>query len=189
MSSQQGAPSLVAKLEAAASAYQDAQVIPHCGVCAKPCCRLDSLVLELNWKQVKVFWRLEESRAAFDQRLSAGQGPEEIRAANGLYYAHQKPCPAYDLTARTCTVYGQDIKPAGCSDFPVYADGDSLTVDLRCEAVDLGALLGWVADAVGPRFRVVHSADEAFPFLVEVSLRRAAAGAGSSRRPRKPSRK
>ncbi|MBS1144869.1 MAG: hypothetical protein H6R14_2275 [Proteobacteria bacterium] len=189
MSSKRGAPSLVAKLEAAASAYQDAQVIPHCSVCAKPCCRLDALVLELNWKQVKVFWHLDESRATFDQRLSAGQGPTEIRAGNGLYYAHQKACPAYDMTARTCKVYGQAIKPAGCSDFPVYADGDSLTVDLRCEAVDMGVLLEWVADAVGPEFRVVHSADAEFPFLVAVSLRRAAGGAGGSKRPKKPGRK
>src|SRR5574343_1101734 len=123
--------SLVATLAEAAAAYQEAHVIPHCGVCQAPCCALTSLVLELSWKQVKVLWRIDEARAAFDQRLAAGQGPTEIRAGNGLYYAHQKPCPAYDLTARTCRVYDQPVKPAGCSDFPVYADGDSITADLR----------------------------------------------------------
>ena len=68
--------------------YQRAHVIQHCAVCANPCCRLDRLVLELNWKQVKVFWQLDEARAAFDRRLAL-KGPEEIRAADGLYFAHR----------------------------------------------------------------------------------------------------
>ncbi|MGE5470187.1 MAG: YkgJ family cysteine cluster protein [Bacteroidota bacterium] len=175
---------LANELAAAAAAYQAAAVVPHCTRCTKPCCRLDVLVLELEWKQLKSFWRLEESRPAFDRRLSAGQGPEEIRAGNGLYYIHSKPCPAYDETRGSCRVYDQELKPAGCSDFPVYEDGGSIVADLRCEAVDLAALVAWVARAVGPEFRVVHSADGEFPFLVTLSLRkvsaRAAPGKGRS---------
>lgn len=178
MSNQDSRRSLARELAAAAAAYQVAAVIPHCSVCAKPCCRLDALVLELEWKQIKTFWKLGESRNTFDKRLATGSGPEEIRAGNGLYYVHSKPCPAYDLAGRSCTIYGQDIKPAGCSDFPVYEDLGSVIADLRCEAVSLAALVAWLARAVGPEFRIVQSADAEFPFLVTLSAKR-----GSSRRP------
>jgi len=164
--------SLADALRTAAASYQEAQVIPHCSVCANPCCRLDQLVLELNWRQVKVFWRLEESRGAFDKRLSAGQGPAEIRAGNGLYYAHRKACPAYDEAGHGCRVYDQAIKPAGCSDFPVYEDGDCVTADLRCEAVDLDGLTAWMAQAVGPEYRIVQTPDRDFPFMVALSVKR-----------------
>ena len=164
---------LAKELADAAAAYQSERVIPHCAQCAKPCCKLESLVLELEWKQLKSFWQLAESRPAFDRRLAAGQGPEEIRAGNGLYYIHHKACPAYDEAQGSCRVYGQAIKPAGCSDFPVYEDGGSLVADLRCEAVDLKALVAWIARAVGPAYRVVQSADEEFPFIVTLSLKRA----------------
>lgn len=162
-------------LAAAADAFQRATVIPHCPTCAKPCCKLDVLVLELEWKQVKSFWRIEESRTAFDQRLAAGRGPEEIRAGNDLYYAHSKPCPAYDEAGRGCTVYGQAIKPAGCTDFPVYENEGSVTADLRCEAVDIDALAAEIARRVGPGFRVVRSADRDFPFLVTLAVKAAGA--------------
>jgi len=165
---------LAKELATAAAAYQVAAVIPHCPECAKPCCRLDALVLELEWKQLKSFWRLDESRAAFDRRLASGQGPEEIRAGNGLYYIHRKPCPAYDGAAGGCRVYDQDLKPAGCSDFPVYEDGEVVVADLRCEAVDLEALKAWLARALGPEFRIVANPDPEFPFLVALSPRRAA---------------
>jgi Fe-S-cluster containining protein len=170
-------------LQKAAASYQDARVIPHCTACANPCCRLDSLVLELEWKQVKVLWRIEESRAAFDRQLAAGKGPQEIREGNGLYYAHSKPCPAYDETQGSCRVYGQALKPAGCSDFPVYDDGDRLIADLRCEAVDLDVLIDWIAQAIGPEFRIVRSGDRDFPFLVSLSVRRENARP-KSRKPR-----
>lgn len=172
MSSPTSRQSLAANLQAAADAYQRAHVIEHCTVCAKPCCRLDTLVLELNWKQVKVFWQLDESRAAFDRRLASGKGPEEIRAADGLYFAHQKACPAYDEARHCCRVYYQAIKPAGCSDFPVYGDGNALIADLRCEAVDIDELAAWVARALGPEFRVAQSADRDFPFLITLSVKR-----------------
>ena len=160
------------ELAAVAAAYQAAAVIPHCAQCTKPCCRLDPLVLELEWKQLKGIWQLEESRNAFDRRLAAGKGPEEIRAGNGLYYAHRKVCPAYDEAQHSCRVYGQALKPSGCSDFPVYVDQDCVIADLRCEAVNLEALAAWIARSVGPEFRIVQTADEEFPFLVTLSVRR-----------------
>jgi hypothetical protein len=172
MSASESRQRLAQRLEEAAAAYQAAHVVQHCSVCTKPCCRLDTLVLELNWKQVKVFWRLDEARAAFDRRLSSGKGPEEIRAGNGLYYAHSKPCPAYDEAGHSCRVYDQAIKPAGCTDFPVYGDGDCIIADLRCEAVDIEALAAWITRAAGPEFRIVRSADKDFPFLVSLTARR-----------------
>lgn len=154
------------------AAYQAADVIPYCPVCAKPCCKLDKLVLELEWKQVKVLWKLDESRSAFDRRLAAGRGPQEIRAADGLYFAHQKPCPAYDDAAHNCRIYGQDLKPVGCSDFPVYEDDGVVVADLRCEAVDLAALVARLGEALGPEWQVVQTPDRDFPFLVTLSVRR-----------------
>lgn len=179
MSGRGGRRHLAQSLAETAEAYQRAVVIPHCSRCSKPCCRLDPLVLELEWFQLKGLWRVEESRRAFDKRLVAGDGPAEIRAAEGLYFAHGKVCPAYDEAGRSCRVYGQDLKPAGCSDFPVYEDGGAIVADLRCEAVDLAALAVRVADALGPGYRVVQSPDPDFPFLVTLMVQRVAAkGAG-----------
>lgn len=175
---------LAGELSAAAAAYQEAEVIPHCPNCAEPCCRLNKLVLELTWKQVRVFWQLDEARKAFDHRLATGQGPTEIRAANGLYYAHGKACPAYD-EAGSCRVYGQEIKPPGCSDFPVYEDGGAVMADLRCEAVDLAALASRLARAAGPGARIVQSADAEFPFLVTLSVKRVSGRGSARKRPRK----
>ncbi|MCK9284840.1 MAG: hypothetical protein M0P39_11215 [Rhodocyclaceae bacterium] len=163
---------LAAPLLAAAATYQDAAVIPHCARCAKPCCRLDSLVLELDWTELKALWRIRVSRAVFDQRLAAGTGPKEIRAANGLYFGHRKVCPAYAETQRTCRVYDQNVKPPGCSDFPVYEDGGDIVADLRCEAVDLAALKACIARALGPGYRITQSADAQFPFIVTLSAAR-----------------
>jgi hypothetical protein len=175
---------LATELAAAAAAYQVAAIIPHCPECSKPCCRLDPLVLELEWKQLKSFWRLEESRPAFDRRLAAGNGPEEIRAGNGLYYAHGKTCPAYDQTGHSCQVYGQPLKPAGCTDFPVYEDAGCVIADPRCEAVDRAALTAWLARAVGPEFRIVQSADAEFPFMVTLSAKRVSGTARGGQRRR-----
>lgn len=183
MSAQGFRQRLAEELHAAATSYQDAHVIHHCTRCTAPCCRLDSHVLELNWKQVKVFWRLEESHAAFDRRLSSGKGPEEIRAGNGLYYIHGKACPAYDEAGRSCRVYDRELKPVGCTDYPVYEDGDRVIADLRCEAVDIDVLSAWIARAVGPEFRIVRSADKDFPFLVTLSVRRCGKKRKSGARP------
>jgi len=184
MSSRESRRLLAKELAAAAAAYQLAVVIPHCAVCSKPCCRLDPLVLELDWKQLKTIWRIEESRSSFDRKLCAGKGPEEIRAADGLYFAHGKVCPAYDAAVHSCQVYGQEVKPVGCSDFPVYEDGSTVVADLRCEAVDLDALIAWLTRAVGPEFRIAHSANEEFPFLVTLTVRRVAGTATVGKRQR-----
>lgn len=162
---------LATELAAAAAAYQASAVIPHCTKCAKPCCKLDVLVLEMEWKQVKTLWKISEARAAFDRRLSSGAGPVEIRESEGLYFIHSKPCPAYDEGAGSCRIYGQELKPVGCSDFPVYEDSGSIMADLRCEAVDIEALTAWIARTLGPEVRIVRSADREFPFLVTLSVR------------------
>lgn len=159
-------------LAAAAAAYQRAVVIPHCARCTRPCCRLDPLVLELEWRQLKPLWKIEESRRAFDQRLAAGNGPQEIRAADGLYFVHGKTCPAYDEAQRNCRIYDQSLKPQGCTDFPVYLDWDCLVADLRCEAVKLDELVAAVARTLGPEYRIVQTADKDFPFMVTLALRR-----------------
>jgi Fe-S-cluster containining protein len=184
MSKRESRRLLAEGLAVALADYQAAVVIPHCAVCTKPCCRLDPLVLELDWKRLKALWQIEASRATFDRRLSSGKGPVEIRAGNGLYYAHRKVCPAYDEALRTCRVYDQPIKPSGCTDFPVYADRGTVIADLRCEAVDLEVLSTWIARSVGHEFRVVQSADEEFPFLVSLSVRRVARTATDSNAPR-----
>lgn len=162
---------LATELAAAAAAYQASAVIPHCTKCAKPCCKLDVLVLEMEWKQVKTLWKISEARAAFDRRLSSGAGPVEIRESEGLYFIHSKPCPAYDEGAGSCRIYGQELKPVGCSDFPVYEDSGSIMADLRCEAVDIEALSAWIARTLGPEVRIVRSADREFPFLVTLTVR------------------
>jgi Fe-S-cluster containining protein len=186
MSNRESRRLLAERLTVAAANYQIAVVIPHCAECAKPCCRLDPLVLELDWKQLKALWQLNESRTAFDRRLSSGKGPEEIRAGDGLYYAHRKVCPAYDEVHRSCRVYGRELKPLGCTDFPVYRDRGSVVADLRCEAVDLKVLTTWIARAVGQGFCIVQSADEEFPFMVSLSVRRVASTTPVSNKPRLP---
>ena len=163
--------SLATELAAAAAAYQTADVIPHCTQCAKPCCKLDALVLEMEWKQIKTLWKISDSRAVFDEQLAAGEGPQEIRESEGLYFVHSKPCPAYDQAGGSCQIYGQALKPVGCSDFPVYEDRGSIMADLRCEAVDLKALTARIARTLGPEVRIVQSADREFPFLVTLSVR------------------
>ncbi|WP_415033234.1 hypothetical protein [Azonexus sp.] len=159
-------------LAAVAAHYQATAVIPHCAVCRAPCCQLDKLVLDLEWRQVRVLWRIEEARAAFDARLDAGCGPQEIRRAEGRYYAHQKPCPAYDATRPGCRIYDQALKPVGCSDFPVYEDGGVVIADLRCEAVHADTLRQSLQQALGPQVLVRQSADPDFPFLLEFSFKR-----------------
>lgn len=158
-----------ARLAELAAAYQDAEVIPHCTRCSRPCCRLDALVLEMNWKQVRTLWRIEEARAAFDRRLAGGDGPPEIRASQGLYYIHTRPCPAYDEAGQRCQVYGQALKPPGCSDFPVYENEGEIMADLRCEAVSLPSLQTHLQAALGDDVRIRQEADAEFPFLVTLS--------------------
>ncbi|MDW7710480.1 MAG: hypothetical protein SCH98_08390 [Deferrisomatales bacterium] len=144
--------------------YQERVVLPHCGQCRRPCCGLDTLALELTWARLRGVWGLKAPRASFDRALARGEGPEEIRPQDGLYYAHGRVCPAY--RGRRCAVYGTPLKPPGCSEFPVYEDDGGLLVDLRCEAVDPGSLEGDLARALGPGYAVTRTEDPAFSFLV-----------------------
>lgn len=173
---------LARRLADEAERYQSSVVIPHCTACAKPCCKLETLVLDLEWRQVKTLWKIDEARECFDRRLASGGGPVEIRAAGGRYFVHQKPCPAYDDNLRNCRIYGQDLKPQGCSDFPVYENEGELIADLRCEAVNLASLVARLGDTLGPEFRIVQSPDREFPFLVTLSVRRASTAGAKTRR-------
>ena len=127
-------------------AFQREHVIPHCTQCSRPCCALTDVVLDLTFAEVKGLYRITSSKKDFDRAL-----PPSIRSQRGRYYAHGSPCPAFDTSAQTCGVYGTTTKPQGCSDFPVYEDGDAVTVDLRCEAVreHLPALRARLVEAAG----------------------------------------
>ena len=146
-----------AALLRAARAFEQDVVIPHCVACARPCCGLSDVVLELNFQQVQALYKIEKPKKAFDRAL-----PTSIKKQGDRYYAHGEPCPAYDLTTKPCGVYGSDLKPQECSDFPVYSDGDVVTADLRCEALRAGL------DDLRKRLRaaddsVVEERDGAFP--------------------------
>jgi Fe-S-cluster containining protein len=127
-------------------AFQREHVIPHCPRCSRPCCALTDVVLDLSFAEVKGLYRITSSKKDFDRAL-----PPSIRTQGGRYYAHGVACPAFDTTAQSCRVYGTTTKPQGCSDFPVYEDGDAVTVDLRCEAArqHLPVLRDKLTDAVG----------------------------------------
>ena len=105
-------------------AFQREHVIPHCPQCSRPCCALTDVVLDLSFAEVKGLYRITSSKKDFDRAL-----PSSIRTQGGRYYAHGSPCPAFDTTAQTCRVYATSTKPVGCSDFPVYEDGDAVTED------------------------------------------------------------
>jgi len=139
-------------------------VLPHCDRCHRPCCGLETLVLELTWARVRGLWGATGPRAEFDRALARGEGPTEIRPQDGLYYAHGRACPAY--RDRQCGVYGTPIKPPGCTDFPVYEEDGALVADLRCEAVDLPTLETDLVEALGPGWSVGRSENPEFPFLV-----------------------
>lgn len=152
-------------LRDAAAAYQRDVVVPHCPSCSAPCCLLDRVVLDLDWPQTRALYQIGSSRRAFDRAVQAGEGPPDIKEQGGRYYAHTKPCPAFDAAQKSCRVYGTPVKPSSCDDFPVYVDGDAVTADLRCEAVDVDALRRRLEQELGVDVaRVV--ADDRFPFLV-----------------------
>ena len=155
---------LLDELTHAAAAWQACHVVPHCQRCAQPCCLLGSVVLDLDWRRLRALYRVDEPQRLFDERLAAGHGPSHIRKQGGTYYAHGQPCPAYDLSTKRCSVYGTATKPPSCTDFPVYRDGDGVTADLRCEAVDLAALQRHLEAATGARLRAIP--DPEFPELV-----------------------
>jgi Fe-S-cluster containining protein len=133
-----------------AKRWEREHVIPHCAVCSKPCCKLETVVLDLEWPQVRELYKITSSKKQFDQNL-----PSYIRVQDGKYYAHGEQCPAY-VDAR-CSVY--EKRPTSCRDFPIYEDGDAITVDTRCEAIDVAE----IEKALGNVTAVV---DRDFPVLV-----------------------
>lgn len=151
-------------LARAAADWQARVVVPHCATCAQACCLLATVVLDLDWTRLRALYRIEEPQRSFDRKLAAGQGPPWIRKQGDTYYAHGEPCPAYDRSTGRCTVYGSALKPPSCTDFPVYRDGDGITADRRCEAVDLEALQAHLEKATGARLRPIP--DDDFPELV-----------------------
>lgn len=148
----------------AATSYQRDVVIPHCPTCSKPCCALDELVLELDWHQTRALYQIRTSRSEFNRAVHEGEGPEDIKESHGRYYAHGKPCRAFDVQTHHCRVYGTDKKPEGCSEFPVYRDGRVITGDLRCEAVDADALHAHLERETG--LKLERSLDAQFNFFV-----------------------
>ena len=146
-------------------AVQARWVLPHCRRCAQPCCTLETLVLEFNWRQLRLLWGIRKPRREFDARLSQGRGPEEVRTQNGLYYVHKKVCPAY--RDGRCSVYGSDLKPSGCSDFPLCVDDNGdLLADLRCEALSLDCVEAELRAQLPPGVSVRRRRHPEFPFLV-----------------------
>ncbi len=162
-------PGSVSRLRGVARGYQAEVVIPQCGGCRRPCCRLESLVIELDWPRLRALWGIEEAREAFDRRLARGEGPPEIRAEGGMYYAHGSVCPAF--RGGRCAVYDTPTKPAGCTDFPVYEDEGRLVADLRCEAVDPDEVEARLLAAFPPPARLRRRPDRRFPFLVRWTVR------------------
>jgi Fe-S-cluster containining protein len=126
------------RVQAAIHAYQQQAIIPHCVRCSRPCCALTDVVLDLSWQEAKTLYRIGSSKRTFDEGLQRGE-PAHIRKQDGRYFAHAAPCPAYREDKR-CGVYDTAAKPAGCSDFPVYVDGDVVVADRRCEALNPDAL-------------------------------------------------
>jgi len=113
-----------------------------------------------------LLWGIRTPRGEFDARLAQGGGPSEVRTQDGRYYVHGKPCPAY-RDAR-CGVYDTDLKPGGCSDFPLYVDDRGVLVaDLRCEALSLQQVEAELQLRRPPGARALRRrVNREFPFLV-----------------------
>lgn len=158
-------------LAGAAADWQARIIVPHCARCREPCCRLRTVVLELDWRRLCALYRIDEPRRAFDARLAAGTGPEHIRRQGDRYFAHGQPCPAFDQATHRCAVYGTALKPPTCTDFPIYLDGDVITADRRCEAVDVEALRLHLERAGGTPMAPEPDGD--FPELVSLVPRAA----------------
>ena len=150
---------------AVVAAIQERWILPHCPGCARPCCTLEDLVLEFTWRQLRLLWGIRKPRKEFDERLAQGKGPAEVRTQDGAYYVHKKVCPAY--RDGRCAVYDSDLKPSGCSDFPLYVDdrGD-LLADLRCEALSLERVEADLRTRLPPGVTVRQRPHPEFPFLI-----------------------
>ncbi len=152
-------------------AFQREVVLPHCPRCARPCCALTDVVLDLSFAQASALYRIGSSKPSADAAL-----PASLRRQGGRYYAHGAPCPAFDQASHRCGVYGTATKPQGCSDFPVYEDGDVVTVDLRCEAA--AGALATLRDRLGAVGLVDEQADADFPDVFVTFARPRAARGG-----------
>lgn len=150
----------------AVDAHQARVIIPHCPECTKPCCNLDELVLEMEWKSAQALYQIKGTRAAFDTMLHEGEGPPDLKEHHGKYYAHTKPCRAY--VDKKCTVYGTDKKPEGCSDFPLYVDGDAVTADKRCEAIDIERVQADLEASLGCTLK--RTVDAQYDFFVTFEI-------------------
>lgn len=158
------------RLEQLASEFQKRYVIPHCASCSRPCCMLTDVVLEFEWPHFVSIYNIDASQREFDKALRDGSGPRYVRKMDGIYYMHGSPCPGYDQQAKTCKLYGSDLKPENCSDFPVYRDGDVLVADARCEAVDITDLLRYLRQAL-PDFEMRNVPDAEFPVINRIFIR------------------
>jgi Fe-S-cluster containining protein len=145
--------------------YQSREIISHCQVCQRPCCKLTDVVLEFDWKHLRELYRIELGQKAFDRSLRDGSGPEYVRKQMGLYYTHGSPCPAYDEVTRRCRHYHSRLKPDNCTDFPLYLDGETIVADLRCEAMNKDRLLAQLQSAL-PNLRFRSKPDPKFPMLI-----------------------
>lgn len=146
------------RLTAAAKAWERDVVIPHCPQCTRPCCALTDVVLDLSANEVQALYQI--GSATRDNDL-----PSTIRRQGKRFFAHGAPCPAFDTGSHRCAVYETADKPTGCSDFPVYADGDGITADLRCEAVaaNLTGLEDALVDALDDGATLEVATDPDFP--------------------------
>jgi Fe-S-cluster containining protein len=154
------------KMRAAVDAHQARVIIPHCPDCTKPCCNLDELVLEMEWKSAQALYQIKTTRSQFDQKLHEGDGPSDLKESHGKYYAHTKPCRAY--VDKKCTVYGTDKKPEGCTDFPLYVDGDAVTADKRCEAIDIELVQRDLEQSLGRKLK--RTVDSQYDFFVTFEI-------------------
>ncbi|HEY4223426.1 MAG TPA: hypothetical protein VGO62_18840 [Myxococcota bacterium] len=151
-----------------ADTIQARDIIPHCAVCQRPCCKLDDVVLALEWPQARDLYQIKTRKKEFDANL-----PPYIKEDRDMYYVHKRPCPAY--VDKKCSVYGSKTKPQSCTDFPIYAEVDDddetdfLTVDTRCEAVNLKTIEAEVV-ARYPKHQVLVHPDDEFPEIVTIKL-------------------
>lgn len=158
------------RLDQLASEYQRQHVIPHCASCSRPCCMLTDVVLEFEWPHYVSIYNIDVPQREFDKSLRDGSGPQDVRKMDGIYYTHGAPCPGYDLQTKTCKLYGSELKPENCSDFPVYRDGNILVADTRCEAVDVATFLRHLQQAL-PDIEMHNVPDDEFPVINRISFR------------------
>lgn len=154
-------------LQRSLNKYQTREIISHCQVCRRPCCKLTNVVLEFDWKHLRKLYSIELGQNAFDRSLRDGSGPEYVRKQAGLYYTHGSPCPAYDDVTGRCRHYHSRLKPDNCTDFPLYLNGETIVADLRCEAMDKDRLLTQLQHAL-PTRRFSTRPDPEFPILVYI---------------------